>query len=76
MIDKPKDDIEALEAEFPPASGVAFSDARSNVMASGQNILESDNGVIYEVTPAGERKFFKEIDPPVDVTPGQKIELP
>lgn len=76
MIDKPKVDIEALESQFPPASGAAFSNARDSVIASGQNFLESENGIIYEVTPAGERKFFKEIDPPVEVTPGRKIQLP
>jgi hypothetical protein len=76
MIDKQKDEIEALEAQFPPASGVAFSNARDGVLASGQSVLQSENGVIYEVSPDGTQKFVKEIDPPVEVDPAKKIELP
>jgi hypothetical protein len=76
MIDKKKDDIEALEAEFPPASGVVFSNARDGVLASGQSVLQSENGEIYEVSPDGTKKFVKKVDPPVEIDPAKKIELP
>ena len=75
MIDESNDAIELLEQTFPPASGVAFSNARDSVLASGQSVLQSENGAIYEVSPGGSRRFVKSITPPVDVTPGQKIEL-
>ncbi|MCP4788136.1 MAG: hypothetical protein GY903_13250 [Fuerstiella sp.] len=75
MLDNGQTDIEALENLFPPASGVAFSDARSNVLASGQSVLQSEDGVIYEVAPDGSRKEVKKIDPPVNVVSGQRIKL-
>lgn len=74
MIDR-SNDIETLEEQFPAASGAAFSAARDSVLASGQSVLQSENDVIYEVFPDGTRRFVKSIEAPVDVEPGQKIEL-
>lgn len=75
MIDKSDDRIEKLEEQFPPASGVAFSNARDSVLASGQSVLQSENGALFEVFPDGTRRFVRSIDPPVPVDPSQKIEL-
>lgn len=75
MIDRSNDDIEMLEEQFPAASGVAFSAARDSVLASGQSVLQSEDGATYEVFPDGTRRFVKSIDAPVDVEPGQKIDL-
>ena len=69
------DDIERLEASFPHASGVAFAEARGVVLASGQSLLQSESGAIYEIFPDGRREFVKAIEPPTDVTPGRKISL-
>jgi len=76
MIDKPAKDIDALEEQFPPASGIAFSDARDRATAAGYNIVVSENGARYDLSPDGRHRWLKQIEPPVDVTPGQKIELP
>ncbi len=46
-------DILKLEHQFPAASGSAFAAACKEVLASGQSVLQSDNGVIYEVSPDG-----------------------
>ncbi len=69
------DDIEGLETLFPHASWVAFSAARGHVLASGQSLLQSEAGAIYEVFPDGRREFVKAIEPPTDVISGRKISL-
>lgn len=76
MINQRDEELEALEEQFPPASGVAFADARDSVLASGQSVLQSENGEIFEVSPDGTQRFIKSIDPPMNVVLGQKIELP
>ena len=64
-----------LESEFPAVSGSAFATARERVLASGQSVLQSENGFIYEVFPDGRRLLVKEIDPPTQVIPGSKLSL-
>jgi hypothetical protein len=68
-------DIQKIESMFPPVSGSAFAAAREQVLASGQSILQSDQGVIYEVFPNGTRKRVKEIEPPTPVVPGSKVTI-
>ncbi len=63
-------DIDQLESQFPAASGSAFAAAREHVLRSGQSVLQSENGAIYEVFPDGSRRFIKNIEPPTAVTPG------
>lgn len=62
--------IDALEAMFPAVSGSAFANAREAVLASGQAVFETSNGIIYEVSPDGHRKPVKQIQPPVHVGHG------
>jgi hypothetical protein len=57
-------DIQKLESQFPAVSGPAFAAARERVLASGQSVLESADGVIYEVFPDGRRMPVKHIEPP------------
>jgi hypothetical protein len=68
-------DIQNLESQFPAASGSAFAAAREQAFASGQSVLQSKQGVIYEVFPDGTRKRVKDIDPPTPVMPGRKITI-
>ena len=68
-------DIENLEEKFPLASGCAFAAAREQALASGQSVLHSEGGVIYEVFPDGTRKRIKKIEPPTPVAPGSKITI-
>ena len=63
-------DIQILESQFPAASGSAFANARQRVLASGQSILESKDGIIYEVFPDGRREVVKQVEPPVPVAKG------
>jgi len=68
-------DIQNLENKFPALSGSAFAAAREQVRASGQSVLQSEQGVIYEIFPDGTRQFVKHIDPPITVKPGLKITI-
>ena len=63
-------DIEKLENQFPAISGSAFVVARAQVLASGQSVLESQDGVIYEVFPGDRRVPVKKIEPPTQVVSG------
>jgi hypothetical protein len=66
-------DIQILENQFPALSGSAFAAARNQVLASGQSVLESKDGVIYEVFPDGRRVEIKRIEPPTPVVNGSVI---
>ncbi len=63
-------DIQQLESQFPAVSGSAFAAARERVLASGQSVLQSENGFIYEVFPDGRRVAVKQIEPPTQVVSG------
>jgi len=67
--------IEIMENQFPAVSGLAFADARDRVLASGQSVLQSEHGYIYEVFPNGRRVVVKKIEPPTVVVPGSKITI-
>ena len=67
--------IENLENTFPAVSGSAFAAARQMTLASGQSVLQSEQGVIYEVAPDGSRKRVKEIEPPIPAVQGTKINI-
>jgi hypothetical protein len=68
-------DIQKLESKFPAVSGSAFADARAGALASGQSVLQSEQGVIYEVFPDGTRRRVKQIEPPTPVAPGFKVNI-
>jgi hypothetical protein len=72
MADK---DIEILENQFPPSSGIAFHEAFQQTLKSGLKVLQSEDGVIYEVSPDGSRRRVKEIEPPTQVISGSKITI-
>jgi hypothetical protein len=60
-------EIQKLETQFPAVSGSAFAEASASVLASGQSVLQSKDGVIYEVFPDGQRREVKRIEMPVEV---------
>lgn len=70
-----ENNIEKLEREFPAVSGSAFAIARERVLASGQSVLQAEQGVIYEVFPDGRRRHVKVIEPPTTAVPGRKIPI-
>jgi hypothetical protein len=74
MSDQEKE-IEILENGFPSVAGSAFAAARERALSAGHNILESENGRLYEVFPDGSRTLVKKIAPPKSVVPGTVITL-
>ena len=71
----PEKHIRELETQFPLLSDSVFSTARQQTLASGQSVLQSEQGAIYEVFPDGTRRRVKEIEPSTPVTPGSRITL-
>jgi hypothetical protein len=63
-------DIQQIESQFPAMSGSAFAAAREHVLASGQSVLQSQDGIIYELFPDGRKVAVKEIEPPTSVVCG------
>ncbi len=70
-----ENNISKLENDFPAVSAAAFARARERVLASGQSVMQSEDGFIYEVFPDGRRLLVKKIDPPTLVVPGSRISL-
>jgi hypothetical protein len=68
-------DIQKLESQFPAVSGSVFAAAREQALAAGQSVLESKQGVIYEVFPNGNRRRVKEIAPPTQIALGYKVAI-
>ncbi|HEY3898561.1 MAG TPA: hypothetical protein VGM54_08115 [Chthoniobacter sp.] len=72
-MSEPEKLITELESKFPALSGVAFTTARNETLAAGESVLQSENGVIYEVFPDGTRIERKRIEPPVPIATGTKV---
>ena len=68
-------DIQELENQFPAVSGAAFAAARQQALDAGLSVMESRDGVIYEVFPDGRREVVKHIEPPTYVERGRKIKI-
>ena len=68
-------DIQNLESQFPAVSGSAFATARERVLASGQSVLQSEDGMIYEVFPDGHRVEVRKIKPPTQVVSGSFLTI-
>jgi hypothetical protein len=63
-------DIQQIESQFPAVSGSAFAAAREQALASGQSVLDSRDGIIYEIFPDGRKVAVKKIEPPTPVVSG------
>jgi len=70
-----EDDMQRLEREFPMISGQAFAAARERVLASGQSVLQSENGLIVRVYPDGRKEPVKQIEPPTAVKRGTVLTI-
>jgi hypothetical protein len=70
-----ENNIEELERQFPAVSGMAFATAREQVLASGNSVLQSEQGHIYEVFPDGRRVLVRNIEPPIPSVAGRKITI-
>lgn len=68
----PEQTLRFLEEHIPELAESAVTQAYWQTLASGNSVLESDNGVIYEVFPDGTRQVIKSTVPPSVVAPGAK----
>ncbi|MBF0136787.1 MAG: hypothetical protein H7833_16385 [Magnetococcus sp. DMHC-1] len=64
--------IRFLEKQIPDLAEAAVTQAYWQALASGNSVLASDDGMIYEVFPDGSRKIVKAITPHTAVTLGEK----
>ena len=64
--------MQFLEEHIPELAESAVTQAYWQALASGSSVLESDNGLIYEIFPDGTRKFVKATTPPTTVALGDK----
>lgn len=67
--------IQSLERQFVARSDSAFATAWRQAQASGQVVVISEQGAIYEIHPDGQRKLMKLIAPPTPVKPGLKVTI-
>ena len=63
-------EIQALESQFPAMSGRAFATARQRVLASGQSVLQTEDGKVVRVFPDGRKEVVKNVQPPTPAKPG------
>ncbi len=67
-----EESIRFLEEHIPELAQSAATQAYWQTLASGNSVLQSENGVIYEVFPDGTRTIVKKITPPTPVKVGEK----
>jgi hypothetical protein len=72
IMSTPEQTLRFLEEHIPELAESAVTQAYWQALASGCSVLESDNGVIYEVFPDGTRQVIKSTQPSSAVTPGEK----
>jgi hypothetical protein len=66
-----EESIRFLEEHIPELAQAAVTQAYWQTLASGNSVLQSENGVIYEVFPDGTRTIIKKIAPPIPVDVGE-----
>jgi len=54
---------------------LAFTNARNKALNANLSVLETDNGVLYEVFPNGNRIEVKKVPSPIKVKKGGKINI-
>lgn len=68
--------IDYLEMQIPDLSAAAVDVAYWQALATGQTVLVSDEGGIFQVFPDGTRKLIKTMDRPVSVPLGTRMVIP
>lgn len=68
-------EIQNLENEFPAMSGRAFSAARKRVLASGQAVMQAENGFLVREFPDGRKETVKAMRPLLKVRAGTVLPI-
>ena len=63
--------MQFLEEHIPELAQSAVTQAYWQALAAGNSVLQSDNGVIYEVFPDGTRTVVKTLPPDSPVVMGE-----
>ena len=72
----PEQTLDYLEQQIPSLSAAAVDVAYWQALASGQAVLISGEGGIYEAFSDGSRKLVKTTATPLSVPVGTKVRLP
>ena len=68
--------LDYLEQQIPSLSAAAVDVAYWQALATGQSVLVSGDGGIYEVFGDGTRKLLKATEAPLSVPVGTRVRLP
>jgi hypothetical protein len=68
--------VDYLESQIPSLSASALDLAYRKALASGQEVLISDIGGIFQVFPDGNRKLVKPTPMPLSVPVGTRVLIP
>ena len=76
IMETDEDKISRLESSFPALSGSVFDAAREQALASGQDVIQSENGCLYKISPGRAKVPIKKIEPLSSWSDlGRKIEI-
>ncbi|MFA6917090.1 MAG: hypothetical protein WC222_11880 [Parachlamydiales bacterium] len=64
-----------LEESIPEIADAAVTRAYWHALASGGSVLERRDGNLVEIFPDGRRQVVRKLQPTMDVTIGQKVEI-
>jgi hypothetical protein len=68
--------LDHLEQQIPSLSAAAVDVAYVHALASGQTVLVSGDGGIYQALPDGSKKLVKELAKPLSVPVGTRVKIP
>lgn len=72
----PEKTLDYLEQQIPRLSAAAVDVAYWQALASGQAVLVSAEGGIYQAFPDGTRKLIKTMAQPLSVPVGTRLRIP
>lgn len=63
------------EDVFPSLAVMAGRNAYQRALQAGQTVLIAEAGILYEVSPAGDRRIIKHLQPLIPVQAGRILKL-
>lgn len=64
-----------LEEHIPGLAEAALKQAYWRTLASGNSVLQAEDGALVEIHPDGTKTFIKHLPPSIPVTIGQRLEI-
>jgi hypothetical protein len=68
--------LDYLEQQIPGLTGAAVDVAYWQALASGQKVLVSGEGGVYEAFADGTQKLVKALEKPLSVPVGTRVKIP